>query len=281
MKKREKVLLAILTVLLIALIVCAWLFVHKQNKVKEYSVYCVDAVRAELWDHIGNINMNDIFCSERTCVYMWDVSYEWVDYSYSCEVYNKENVELKLEPLYGDVCEWKACDVPGVTEEINEPEALNETEGNSLILVFSPTWNTKRMAGYISELTDIELTEIIPIVPYTEDDLNWRNEESRTFKEFKDNTIRPEIETQINIDGYDTIYLWFPIWFGITPNLILTLLENYDFSGKNIVLFCTSEHVGIEKAVEYLEPYNLNVIASHRFAQDTTKEQVQEWLESL
>ena len=101
------------------------------------------------------------------------------------------------------------------------------------------------MAGYISELTDIELTEIIPVVPYTEDDLNWRNEESRTFKEFKDNTIRPEIETQINIDNYDTIYLWFPIWFGITPNLILTLLENYDFSGKNIILFCTSEHVGI------------------------------------
>ena len=167
------------------------------------------------------------------------------------------------------------------TVEIEEPEVTDVENGNSLILVFSPTGNTKRMAGYISELTDIELIEIIPVVPYTEDDLNWRNEESRTFKEFKDNTIRPEIETQINIDGYDTIYLWFPIWFGITPNLILTLLENYDFSGKNIVLFCTSEHVGIEKAVEYLEPYNLNVIASHRFAQDTTKEQVQEWLESL
>jgi len=167
------------------------------------------------------------------------------------------------------------------TVEIEEPEVTDVENGNALILVFSPTGNTKRMAGYISELTDIELTEIIPVVPYTEDDLNWRNEESRTFKEFKDNTIRPEIETQINIDGYDTIYLWFPIWFGITPNLILTLLESYDFSGKNIVLFCTSEHVGIEKAVEYLEPYNLNVIASHRFAQDTTKEQVQEWLESL
>ena len=165
--------------------------------------------------------------------------------------------------------------------EIEEPEITSTEENNSLILVFSPTGNTKRMAEYISELTDIELTEIIPVVPYTEDDLNWRNEESRTFKEYKDNTIRPEIETEINIDDYDTIYLWFPIWFGITPNLILTLLENYDFSGKNIVLFCTSEHVWIEKAVEYLEPYNLNVIASHRFAQDTTKEQVQEWLESL
>ena len=186
---------------------------------------------------------------------------------------NNPEIAVEDDCVLGDN---NACSI-----EIEEPEATDVEEGNALILVFSPTGNTKRMAGYISELTDIELTEIIPVIPYTEEDLNWRNEVSRTFKEFKDNTIRPEIETQINIDGYDTIYLWFPIWFGITPNLILTLLENYDFSGKNIVLFCTSEHVWIEKAVEYLEPYNLNVIASHRFAQDTTKEQVQEWLESL
>ena len=165
---------------------------------------------------------------------------------------------------------------------IEEPEInTNEEEWKSRILVFSPTWNTKRMAEYISELTDIEMTEILPTELYTEEDLNWRNEESRTFTEFKNPDIRPEIETEINIDGYDTIYLWFPIWFGITPNLILTLLEKYDFSGKNIILFCTSEHVGIENAVKHLEPYDLNIIASHRFAQDTTKEQVQERLESL
>lgn len=63
------------------------------------------------------------------------------------------------------------------------------------------------MAEYISELTDIELTEIIPVEPYTEEDRNWRNQESRTFKEYKNPDIRPEIETEINIDGYDTIYL--------------------------------------------------------------------------
>jgi flavodoxin len=92
--------------------------------------------------------------------------------------------------------------VPGTPEEINDTE-----ENESIILVFSPTGNTKRMAGYISELADIELTEILPAIPYTEEDLNRRNEESRTFKEYKDNSIRPEIETEINIDDYDTIYL--------------------------------------------------------------------------
>lgn len=193
-----------------------------------------------------------------------------------CTTNTTENPEIIDDCVLGDSC---AVEEPLA---IDEPEVVSDIEeGNSLILVFSPTGNTKRMATFISEITEADLTEILPTEEYTEEDRNWRDEESRTFKEFKDLSIRPEIQNEINIDGYDTIYLWFPIWFGITPNIILTLLENYDFSGKNIILFCTSEHVGIEKAVEYLEPYNLNVIASHRFAQDTTKEQVQEWLESL
>jgi hypothetical protein len=128
------------------------------------------------------------------------------------------------------------------------------------------------MAWYISDIIGADLIEIVPTTWYTTWDLNWRDNESRTYKEFKNPDIRPEIETDIDIDWYDTIYLWFPIWFWITPNIILTLLENTDFSGKNVILFCTSEHVWIENAVKYLEPYNLNVLASHRFAQDTTKE---------
>lgn len=94
-------------------------------------------------------------------------------------------------------------------------------------------------------------------------------------------------KTRINVSlfskssiSFDS-YLLFPIWFWITPNIILTLLENTDFSGKNVILFCTSEHVWIENAVKHLEPYNLNVLASCRFAQDTTKEMVKECIESL
>ena len=121
---------------------------------------------------------------------------------------------------------------------------------SSLIIYFSPTWNTKRIATFISEIIEADITEIIPTEEYTDEDRNWRNEESRTFKEFKDPSIRPEILNEISFEGYDTIYLWYPIWFGITPNIILTLLDNNDLSGKNIVLFCTSEHVWIEKSVE-------------------------------
>ena len=346
------------------------MFFLNEKRIKEYSGYCMDEVRAQLWEYIGNVYYNDASSSEWVYLYNWGVSYEWVDYSFSCKVYNKENVDLKLDELNKNTCEWESCDVPGTPEEWSELEEAqtytivwpdewfteqveawqlvlrkvyedyadvifidksiwqdyinsdeitywdnitfkweltavdwaagthyyaansiekldkwlnisDNEEGSALIIVFSPTGNTKRIATFISEINGSELTELIPVQEYTDEDRNWRNEESRTFKEFKDPSIRPEIQTEFNLDGYDTIYLWFPIWFGITPNIILTLLENYDFAGKNVVLFCTSEHVGIEKAVEYLQPYNLNVIGSRRFAQDATKEEVQEWLESL
>lgn len=171
------------------------------------------------------------------------------------------------------------CILPWECSE--EPVALDEEDSHSLILVFSPTGNTKRIASYISELTDNDYLEILPEELYTEEDLNWRNEDSRTFQEYKNPDIRPEIQTEIDIDSYNTIYLWYPIWFWITPNIILTLLERYDFSAKNIILFCTSEHVGIEKSVEYLQPYGLNILGSKRFAQDATIEEVQEWIETL
>jgi hypothetical protein len=100
MKTREKILLAILAILLIAWAVLAWIFIHEENKVKEYSTYCMDRVRHELWEQLENIHMTDAFCSEWTCVYIWGTTYEWVDYAYACKVYNKENVELDIEPLY-------------------------------------------------------------------------------------------------------------------------------------------------------------------------------------
>ena len=125
----KKVLRTLLAIILIAWIVYAWLFVHNNNKMKAYSSYCMDSVRHELWEYIWNIHINDSFCSEWVCVYMWGVSYEWVDYSYSCKIYNKENVELDLEPLYPE--EEIVVDEPVVDEEpIIEEIEVNEPEVN-------------------------------------------------------------------------------------------------------------------------------------------------------
>jgi len=327
MKTREKILLATIWILLIAWIICAWLFIHEQNKIKENSTYCMDSVRHELWEYLENIHMTDVISSEWVYVYMWGVTYEWTDYSFSCKVYNKENVELKLEQLY-DVCEWDTCDVPGTPENIDEPEEfisyydnwairekgtyingmkqwtwttydeewniinteeykdwklVNWTENGSeaLIIVFSPTGNTKRIATYISEIEGSDLNELIPEIPYTAEDLDYNTNGTRANNEQNDPDARPEIATEFSLDGYDRIYIGYPIWWWTNPKIILTLIEKYDFSGKEIVLFCTSWSSGIGTSESELRGHGLNIIWSKRFAQGASKQEVQEWLESL
>ena len=156
-----------------------------------------------------------------------------------------------------------------------------QEENKSLVLYFSPTWNTKRIATFISEITSGDITEIIPEIPYTSEDLNYNDNETRATKEQNDSSARPGISSEISLDGYDTIYIGYPIWWWTNPKIILTLIEKYDFSGKEIVLFCTSWSSGIGTSENELRGHGLNIIWSKRFAQGASKEEVQEWLESL
>ena len=155
------------------------------------------------------------------------------------------------------------------------------TWNDSLVIVFSPTGHTKEIATSISEIKSLKLEEIQPLTWYTAEDINWNDQNSRSYKEYQDETIRPEIKNEFALSWYDTIYLWYPIWFGRVPNIIMTFLEKYDLSGKKVVLFCTSWSSGIEWSVSYLEKYKLNVIWSKRFAQWASKDEVKQWLETL
>jgi hypothetical protein len=122
MKTREKILLAILAILLIVWAILAWIFISEENKVKEYSTYCMDRVRHELWEQLENIYMTDAFCSEWICIYIWGVTYGWVDYAYACKVYNKENVEFGIEPLYPEE------DTPNAKMRVVEWQTEEETQ---------------------------------------------------------------------------------------------------------------------------------------------------------
>ena len=99
-----------------------------------------------------------------------------------------------------------------------------------------------------------DIYEIKPAVPYTKEDLNWMNKNSRSSVEMKDTSSRPALaDTTADISAYDTILLGFPIWWYIAPTIINTFLESYDFTGKKIVLFATSGGSGFGKAVESLK----------------------------
>ena len=123
-----------------------------------------------------------------------------------------------------------------------------------LVAYFSPTGTTANAAKALANVAGADIYEIKPKVPYTRDDLNWRNLKSRSSLEMKDKSSRPELfDTNADISGYDTIFVGFPVWWYIAPTIINTFLESYDFSGKRIVLFATSGGSGFGRAVEYLQ----------------------------
>lgn len=164
---------------------------------------------------------------------------------------------------------------------INEGKRDEEMEHKSLVLYFSATGTTKKVAELIKEETKSDMIEIIPMDKYTSEDLNYNNDNSRANKEQNDKEARPEIENDIKIDDYDVIYLGYPIWWGDIPKIILTLLENNNFQNKTIIPFCTSGGSGIEESIVTLKSYNLNVMAGRRFSSGTSKSEINSWLESL
>ncbi len=137
----------------------------------------------------------------------------------------------------------------------------------NLIAYFSASGVTKNAAKKLSEEVSGTLYEIVPKELYTDEDLNWRNENSRSSIEIKDLNCRPEIEEiNTNIDKYDTIYIGFPIWWGIAPNVVKTFLDKIDLTNKKIIVFCTSGGSSLQPAVDDLiKTYpNANIVAGKR-----------------
>ena len=110
-----------------------------------------------------------------------------------------------------------------------------------LVAYFSASGTTQTAAQKIAKLLNCDIYEIKPKIKYTPQDLNWHNSHSRTTIECKDRNRRPELaDKNANIANYDTIVLGFPIWWYLAPNIILTFLESYDFTGKKIIVWGTS-----------------------------------------
>ncbi len=122
-----------------------------------------------------------------------------------------------------------------------------------LTAYFSASGVTARVAREISEAVGSDLYEIAPKEPYTESDLDWRDENSRSSVEMKDPACRPEIAVPVkDMDTYDTVFLGFPIWWYVEPRIVDTFLESYDFSGKKVIPFATSGGSGIENVEKHL-----------------------------
>ena len=124
-----------------------------------------------------------------------------------------------------------------------------------LVAYFSATGRTAKVAAGLAQAAGADLYEIRPEVKYERADLNWMNRKSRSSVEMNNKSMRPAVITgDMDISGYDTVYLGFPIWWYVAPTLINTFLESYDFSGKKIVLFATSGGSGFGNTAAELRP---------------------------
>lgn len=169
---------------------------------------------------------------------------------------------------------------PNETKE-NTPAKDDAEIGKSLVVYFSQTGNTKGVAEHIAAVTGADTYEILAAQPYSDDDLNYNNDDSRATKEQNDKTIRPEIGSEkIDLSAFDTIYLGYPIWWGQAPRIMDTFVESYEFTGKTVIPFCTSGSSDIGTTGDDLEANagSGNWLKGKRFAGGTNQAEVEEWL---
>ena len=171
--------------------------------------------------------------------------------------------------------------------DASEPEDSQSVEnGGVLVVYYSATGNTEAVAGYIAEATGGDLFELEPAEPYTDADLNWTDENSRVTLEHEDESLRDVelvADTVDNWDSYDTVFIGYPIWWGIAAWPVDTFVEANDFTGKTVIPFCTSSSSGLGQSGELLSEMagTGDWLEGQRFRSSASQEDVTEWVASL
>ena len=162
-------------------------------------------------------------------------------------------MKINMNKLFLMICLMSVlCAFSAVYAEQAEQSPVEERD--VLVIYFSATGTTKGVAEKIAALTDADIFEIVPAVPYTSADLNWNDRNSRTSVETDDPSCRPEIDGEpVDLEGYSTIFIGYPIWWGDIPRIMSTFVESYDFGEITMIPFCTSASSGVGQSDKHLE----------------------------
>ncbi len=155
----------------------------------------------------------------------------------------------------------------------------------TLVAYFSASGVTEKAAHNLASAIGADIFEIEPSKPYSSADLNWNNRASRSSVEMNDPSSRPGVKNSVsNPQDYDTVFIGFPVWWDQAPRVVNTFLESNGFSGKEIVLFCTSGGTGIEGSVRALKrTYGNRYVwkGSRRLSGRENANQLNAWVKSL
>ena len=179
-------------------------------------------------------------------------------------------------------------DTQGDTEESAQETGASDISGagNVLVVYYSATGNTENVANIIAETTGGDLFELEPVEPYTDEDLNYSDENSRVSREHEDESLR-DVElastTVDNWDSYDTVFIGYPIWWGIAAWPVDSFVENNDFTGKTVIPFATSASSGLGESGQLLADMagTGDWQEGMRFGYRPDEADVQEWVNGL
>lgn len=174
-----------------------------------------------------------------------------------------------------------------------EDQAVTDTEdtdggssGNVLIVYYSATGNTETAANYIADATGGTLFELEPAESYTDEDLNYNDENSRVSREHEDESLQ-DVElvstTVEGVDEYDTVFIGYPIWWGEAAWPVNQFVENNDFTGKTVIPFATSASSGFGESGQLLADMagTGDWQEGMRFGSSPDEAEVQEWIDGL
>lgn len=170
--------------------------------------------------------------------------------------------------------------------ENTSSEAIDNAEENGGVLVvyFSATGTTKGVAEKIAGITGADTYEIKAAQEYTDDDLNWNDSSSRSTKEQNDSSARPEIGSDaVSLEGYTTIYIGYPIWWGEEPRIMDTFVESHNFDGITLIPFCTSGGSGIGRSGQNLADNagSGTWLDGKRFDGGVSENELKSWIDGL
>ena len=182
------------------------------------------------------------------------------------------------------VCVGGAFGLAACTDQTGE---VPEEWGNVLVVYFSATGNTENVANYIASATDGDIFELVPADPYTSEDLRWTDENSRVVQEHENEELQNSVAlvsaTPENRDSYDTVFIGYPIWWGIAAWPVNGFITANDFTGKTVVPFCTSSSSGLGESGRLLADMagEGNWLEGHRFRSSASESDVTDWLGDL
>lgn len=182
--------------------------------------------------------------------------------------------------------EPETTEAPSTDTSETGAQETESTGGKTLVVYYSATGNTENVANAIADTLGADVFELEPVEPYSNDDLNWTNDDSRVSREHENEDERNVELVSATVDNwsdYDAVFIGYPIWWGIAAWPVDEFIETNDFTGKTVIPFATSASSGMGQSGQLLEEMagTGDWQEGERFRESVSEEDVRAWVEGL